>query len=161
MDERAGSLRGMTDPSTRKSGAEPVVMCISLAPLSIIALRSCCRVTRSASGASAIAEGYGATSARLEPAAPHIPHCPSRRRRTAKSARSGTLIAHRDAQNFLGTGDAVHRFADPASSQGAHSLFDGGSFELGRRSALEHHFLQAVAEFHHLVERHAALVAGA
>src|SRR5579872_996361 len=40
-----GSLRGMMLPSMRKSGGVPVVMCMSLAPFSIIVLRSWCSVT--------------------------------------------------------------------------------------------------------------------
>src|SRR5579883_1663964 len=47
---RGGSLSGTTLPSTRRSGGVPVVMCMSLAPFSIIALRSWWRLTFRSAG---------------------------------------------------------------------------------------------------------------
>ena len=41
----AGSFSGTMLPSMRSSGGVPVVMCMSLAPFSIIVLRSWCRLT--------------------------------------------------------------------------------------------------------------------
>src|SRR6187551_811228 len=45
MGESGGSLSGTIAPSMRKSGGEPVVMCMSLAPFSIMARSNWCRLT--------------------------------------------------------------------------------------------------------------------
>src|SRR6185369_6153033 len=45
MVESGGSLSGTIAPSMRKSGGDPVVMCMSLAPFSIMARKSWCRLT--------------------------------------------------------------------------------------------------------------------
>src|SRR3954453_1020993 len=45
MGESGGSLSGTTAPSMRSSGGDPVVMCMSLAPFSIMARSNWCRLT--------------------------------------------------------------------------------------------------------------------
>src|SRR6478609_8138798 len=45
MGESGGSFSGTTAPSMRSSGGDPVVMCMSLAPFSIIARSNWCRLT--------------------------------------------------------------------------------------------------------------------
>src|SRR5262245_16241249 len=104
MGPSAGSDSGSTDPSTRSSGGAPVVMCMSLAPLSIMTFRSCCRFTRGASAPWSITPRYGAYPLKLE---------------------SGS-VAHRNAEDFFGAGHAVEDFADAACAQGQHPLLDGG-----------------------------------
>src|ERR1700677_2385559 len=123
------SLSGTIDPSIRKSGGEPVVMCMSLAPFSIIVLRSWWRLT--------FTSPLGCVMFVL----------------CLPSVRDG------DAHDLFGGRDAVDDLPDAAGAQRDHPILDGAQLQLGRRRALEHHLLQRVVEAHDLVEGHAPLVA--
>src|SRR3984957_4174166 len=125
------SLSGTIDPSIRSSGGEPVVMCMSLAPFSIIVFRSWWRLTFTSAGCV-----MGLLS----------PRC---------------LVGHRDAHALFGRGHAVDDLPDAAGAQGAHPVLDGPQLQLGGRRALKDHLLQAVGEAHDLVERDAAFIAAA
>src|SRR5450631_568614 len=50
MGPSGGSFKGTIDPSMRKSGGVPVVMCMSLAPFSIMALSNWWRFTFTSAG---------------------------------------------------------------------------------------------------------------
>src|SRR6188508_1724494 len=71
------------------------------------------------------------------------------------------LISHGDAEDLLRRRDAVENLRDAGHAESQHALLDRGGLELRGRRALEDHLLQAVGEAHDLVERDAALVAGA
>src|SRR6187399_3262035 len=81
MGESGGSFSGTTAPSMRSSGGDPVVMCMSLAPFSIMARSNWCRLTlrpssgfifvRSRSGQGfAVEELFGVGAPKLRGGAP-------------------------------------------------------------------------------------------
>src|SRR5690606_22379036 len=107
----------------RKSGGEPVVMCMSLAPFSIMARSSWCRLTLTPSG------GLVASIELSDP------WCFSKTVRFRRACRS---VRHGDARDFLGRGDAVEDLLDAAHAQGGHTVLDGGGLELGGGRTLQH-----------------------
>ncbi len=94
--ESGGSLSGTIAPSMRKSGGEPVVMCMSLAPFSIMARSSWWRLT-------------------LTPSSP-IAICYS----LTHGCSSGS-VGHGDAEDLFRRGHAFEHLPDARHAQRDHA----------------------------------------